>query len=306
MQCQQCGKHQDQSDGAHRNAPRQFCHLSDQRRFSCVLGSVGQHRADPRQQCRGACFNRDALAAAFHHDSSGVRHREPVACNGLGIKQEIGVFQDRHRFPGERAFIDPEAVRIDEAHVGRHLHPAFQFDDVTGHYLCSGDFLHSPIADDTGDLGHQVSQCARACVGLVFLIAADKGIGCQDAEDEHGIQPVTDGQGKKTGDNEQIDQRVGELARKYVDQTCSPDLWQQVGAVLGQAFIDFALGKAAIPRVLLHKHFGSSACVPGLIGPKAIILDRMSSPRPCIQLRSWDGPPSEGRSLREEKSARYQ
>src|SRR6056297_1030299 len=99
----------------------------------------------------------------------------------------------------------------------------------------------SPASSSTTSPG--TSSSLGTSLRPVFLPGADAGVQCQDGEDEECVVDTADGQRDAAGDQQDVDQRVAELAQHHQQQPGVTFPGQLVRAELLQPFFDLVLAQ---------------------------------------------------------------
>ena len=148
------------------------------------------------------------------------------------------VLLDRHGFAGQRRLVDAQVARADEAQVGRHLVPALDEDEVAGHDLGGRQPQLLAGADDGGLGGHGATQRLDGGDRPGLLQVADERVEEDDAEDHRGVDPLLEEEGDDRRDQQDEDERIGELHQEATQGAGALGRRQRVGAELGAAVLD--------------------------------------------------------------------
>ena len=105
---------------------------------------------------------------------------------------------------------------------------------VAGHQLARGHHLLGAVAQHPHLQGRQPAQCGHRALGAAFLQRADQRVDQHHRQDHPGVALVAERHRQRRGDEQDGDQRAGELPREGAPQRPGRRLGQRVGAVLGE------------------------------------------------------------------------
>ena len=180
------------------------------------------------------------------HQAAGVEHVGAVGHPDGGLEHRVRL-ADGRGLPGQAGLVDEELGRVDDAEVGGHLLARLQRDEVAADQVLGRDGAVLPGTHDAGLAPDHRPQAVEGGEGLRLLDEADQRVDQDHAQDDRGVDVLTEQQRRQGGSQEDVDQRVVELEEHAPQERVAPCLRQGVGTVAGQAVDRDRLVQAAVP-----------------------------------------------------------
>ena len=169
------------------------------------------------------------LAVAHHR--TRIRHASAIA-NGGAVRHRLGRFLDRHRFTGQRGFVDAQVFDLQQAQVSRHLDARLKPHQVTRHQLVGINFMLLAVAQHGGTAGQHGAHRVKRLFCLALLDETDQGVDDHHTGNDAGIDVILQGKSHDARGQQHINQRVVKLQRKAQPRPAPLGHRQAVGAVL--------------------------------------------------------------------------
>ena len=200
-----------------------------------------EHPGDRAHLGVGAGGDDDGAARPLGHGGAPVDHAGAVG--QVGVRADgPGGLDDGVGLTGQGGLHHAQGSGRDQAGIGTDLVALAQDEDVAHHELGGGDDQPRAVAQHRGGrLGHG-GQGGDGVSGLVLLDEPEDGVEGHDGDDDDGVhrhalgalQDPGDG-GDDDGGQQEVDERVVELAQEAQPGGCRRLGGQLVGAVGGQA-----------------------------------------------------------------------
>jgi len=139
---------------------------------------------------------------------AGVREGLVVAAGNrrrTGLVGRGRALAHGHRLAGQQRFVDAQAGRFGEHHVGGH---ALAFGDqhqVAGHQIERGDSLHPAVADDARLGRGQIAQGIERPLASAFLVDHESDRDEREERQQQTFAQVADGQVDAGGQQQEIE-----------------------------------------------------------------------------------------------------
>jgi hypothetical protein len=185
--------------------------LAQQRRRAG--GHVGQHRIDAADLGGRAGGHHQAGGLAVADQRAGIGHAAAVAQRRIG-GDRVAVLVHRHRFAGERRFIDAQVLHLQQPQVGRHAVARSQQHQIAGHQVGGIDVLAPAVAQHHRMRRQHRADRVQRRLGLALLDEADDGVDHHRGQQHAGVDPVAQHRGDGRGAEHHVQQHVVELRQQ--------------------------------------------------------------------------------------------
>lgn len=210
-----CQQRHDPDHGSHRQ--RELSHPAQQRR----LGKARlPHRAAKAPQLRVAAGgDDDAPPPPADGQRARVGHGDPLGEHDLVGHRRLGVLGHGDRLAGECGLVDLQPAGVQQPHVRGHPVTRGEQHDVAGHDLAGGHVVHVAVPDHAGTCRHHVPQRLGASGCLMLLHRTNHRVDHQHGGDEGRLGPLAQIGRQRSRDDQDVDQRAGELADDVAQET---------------------------------------------------------------------------------------
>ena len=205
----------------------ELSHAEQQRRLA----------AAPRQQAGDAADLRLRSRAANDRSRPAEHNHGPGICHGAAItercdRRDVGVcvLSHRRRFSRQQRFVDNQVRGRNQPHICGDGCPGLEDHDVAGDQVGGVNLQPAAGSDHRCDDAHAGAQRLRARLRVPLEDRSERSVSPNDSEDEAKIAPVSQQRRDQGCEQENVDQRAGELAQNDADECVAPALRRRVGA----------------------------------------------------------------------------
>ncbi len=196
------------------------------------------------------------MGAAAGHDRAG---KADVVAGGerrAGRGAFVGAFLHRRGFAGQQRLVALQIDGLGQADIGGHPVARLEQHQIARHQIARRDAAARAIADHHGMGLLERFEGVGGAAGRIFLGRADDAIDQQHRGDEQRILEIAQGQRDDRRRQQDVDQRVEELAQEHPRQRGRAALRQRIGAIGDQALAGLRLAQAGKFPGRVHLHGG--------------------------------------------------
>ncbi|MCY1293257.1 hypothetical protein D9M70_425130 [compost metagenome] len=237
-----------------------------------------EHGADAPQLGVAAGADHQAEGLAAGHQGAGIGHAAAVAEGGVDGRR-LGAFLHRHRFAGQRGFVDVEVLHAEQAQVGRHLVAGGQRHHVAGHQLDGVELAAFAVAQHQGVRREHVADGVQGAFRLAFLDETDHRVDHHGEHDHRGVDPQAEHAGDHGGEHHDVQQDVVELPQQAHQRAGARRFGQAVGAVALEPTGRFGSAEAGGAAVQFGDRLLGGQGVPVAVRGRAAFHGRASDSR---------------------------
>ena len=154
----------------------------------------------------------DGATAAGGDVRAGINHVHALGQRRVR-RQRRWMFGDGQRFAGERGLGDFERRGFEQARIGAHGVAGGEQQHVAGHEFARLDALLGAAAQDARVQGGELAQRRHRALRAPFLKRADERVQDHDDKDDARVAALTDDEGNRRRDEEDVDERARELTQ---------------------------------------------------------------------------------------------